>query len=470
MASNRKDYLARLRQGDNLTLSQQISMIFRLSFPAILAQLSTIIMEYIDASMVGHLNSDASASIGLVSSTTWLIGGLCMAANVGFNVQIAHSIGAGEDEKARRIVKQGLIVVTIFSLILMAVSASLSGVIPKFLKGEERLLKNASAYLLIFALFIPVKQINGAATGMLQCSGNMKLPSMVHIAMCAMDVIFNMFFIFGTHDVSLWGLHFTMPGLGLGVMGAALGTAMSDVVGTLFLLCFMLFRSDKLRLRKGERFYFSKEILGKSVKIALPVAVEQTITCSAYIMMTRIVAPLGAVAIAANSFSITAESLCYMPGYGIGSAATTLIGQSIGAGRKELTKKLGGLLIIIGVGMMTISGGIMYAVAPWMLGLLTPDAAIRALGTKILRIEAFAEPLYGASIVANGTFRGAQDTLVPSCMSFISMWVVRIPAAYFLSQSYGLEGVWIAMCGELMFRGVIFLIRFFSGRWAKHNK
>lgn len=122
--------------------------------------------------------------------------------------------------------------------------------------------------------------------------------------------------------------------------------------------------------------------------------------------------PAGDGTIAANSFSITAESLCYMPGYGIGTAATTLIGQSIGARRHDLTRRLGYLCTGLGMTVMTLSGIVLYLAAPTMIGLLSPDPAIVALGAQALRIEAFAEPMYAASIVASGVFRGAGDTLV----------------------------------------------------------
>ena len=108
---------------------------------------------------------------------------------------------------------------------------------------------------------------------------------------------------------------------------------------------------------------------------------------------------------------------------------------------------------------MGISGALMWVFAPYMIGILSPDEEIRRLGTQILRIEAFAEPLYGASIVAAGVFRGAGETLLSSVLNLLSVWVVRIPLAYFLGARYGLKGAWIAMCTELCVRGTLFLVR-----------
>ena len=177
----------------------------------------------------------------------------------------------------------------------------------------------------------------------------------------------------------------------------------------------------------------------------------------AYVAFTRIVSPLGTVALAANSFAITAESLCCMPGYGVAAAATTLIGQSVGAGRPKLARKLAWVNAAFGMFVMLVMGLFMYGLAPVMMALLSPDLRVIAAGTEVLRIEAFAEPCFAAAIVVTGIFRGAGNTLLPSIVNFISMWGVRIPLAAWLALSYGLRGVWIAMCTELCVRGCLFL-------------
>ncbi|WP_373749326.1 MATE family efflux transporter, partial [Bacteroides heparinolyticus] len=195
---------------------------------------------------------------------------------------------------------------------------------------------------------------------------------------------------------------------------------------------------------------------------------EHFVICGAQIMTTVIVAPLGVFAIAANSFAITAESLCYMPGYGIADAATTLVGQSLGAKRRRLTRSFARITIFMGMAIMGVMGVAMYIFAPQIIGLMTPVEEIRELGIMVLRIEAFAEPMFAASIVGYGVFVGAADTLVPCLMNFFSIWIVRLSLAALLAPTLGLKGVWIAMCVELCFRGMIFLIRLKRERWMKN--
>ncbi|VFB14616.1 putative cation efflux protein [Bacteroides heparinolyticus] len=461
--------LALIRDGKPMTLGQQLRLTVQLSIPAVIAQLSSIIMQYIDAAMVGSLGAEASASIGLVSTTTWLFWGLCVAAATGFSVQVAHKIGAGDMQGARAVLRQSLIATLGFSLLLAMLGVAISDALPGWLGGDVSIRQNASLYFLIFSLFLPALQMNFLAGGMLRCSGNMHVPSMLGVTMCILDVVFNFFLIFPSREWGLASYSFTMPGAGLGVVGAALGTVAAETVVAGILLWYLWYRSDELKLG-GERggFQPKTKTLKRALRISLPMGLEHFVICGAQIMTTVIVAPLGVFAIAANSFAITAESLCYMPGYGIADAATTLVGQSLGAKRRWLTRSFARITVFMGMAIMGVMGVAMYIFAPQIIGLMTPVEEIRELGIMVLRIEAFAEPMFAASIVGYGVFVGAADTLVPCLMNFFSIWIVRLSLAALLAPTLGLKGVWIAMCVELCFRGVIFLIRLKRERWMKN--
>lgn len=468
-AKNTDSLLALIREGKPMTLRQQLRLTVQLSIPAVIAQLSSIFMQYIDAAMVGSLGAEASASIGLVSTTTWLFWGLCVAAATGFSVQVAHKIGGGDMQGARKVLRQSLATTLVFSLFLAALGMAISSVLPDWLGGDVSIRRDASLYFCIFSLFLPALQMNFLAGGMLRCSGNMHIPSLAGVAMCVLDVIFNFFLIFPSRGWNVAGVSFTVPGAGLGVSGAALGTAAAEAVVAGILLWYLWTRSDKLK-QTGAQGGFRPQTatLKKAFRIGFPMGIEHIVICGAQIMTTVIVAPLGVFAIAANSFAITAESLCYMPGYGIADAATTLIGQSIGAKRRKLTRSFARITVFMGMGIMGIMGVLMYLFAPQIIGMMTPVEEIRQLGIMALRIEAFAEPMFAASIVAYGVFVGAADTLVPCLMNFFSIWAVRLSLAALLAPSLGLKGVWIAMCAELCFRGIIFLVRLKRERWMKN--
>lgn len=434
--------LSDLRNNKPLSSKDQRRLILSLSWPAILAQVSVTIMQMIDASMVGHLGVYAGAAIGLVSSSTWLINGTCSGSVYGFSVQTSQAIGAREDEHARSLCRQGLAAVLLFGIVLGSIGLALSPFVPHWLGGEAAIAADATAYLGIFCLCLPFSMLNNWAVNMLQAAGDTKLPGMTEIVMCLLDVVFNYIFIFQ---------------MNLGVAGSALGTGAAMACAGLFLTWRLLCHNEFLKGRAP--MHFTKNSIAKAFRIGLPISVEQMISGTSYVMFTRIVSALGSVSIAANSFAITAESLCYMPGYGCGSAATAIIGQCTGAKRPTLARQMSWRIMRIGILMMALSGVVMFVAAPWMMAILTPDAEVIALGTTMLRLEAFAEPMYGASIVAAGVLRGKGDTIWPACLNFLSIWCVRIPLAAWLSTIYGLAGVWIAMGIELNVRGILFLLR-----------
>lgn len=458
--------LALIREGRPMTLGQQIHLTVMLSVPAVVAQFSSIVMQYIDAAMVGSLGAEEAAAIGLVSTTTWLFWGLCIASSTGFSVQVAHRIGAGDMQGARNVLRQAVTSTTLFSFALAAIGVAISGVLPEWLGGDVSIHHDASLYFLIFSLFLPALQLNFLAGSMLRCSGNMRIPSLLGVVMCVLDVIFNFFLIFPTRHAVVAGIDIFIPGAGLGVEGAALGTVAAETVVATIQMWYLCTHSSELKLTKEKgSFRPQVNILKKALRIGLPMGLEHVVICGAQIMTTVIVAPLGVFAIAANSFAITAESLCYMPGYGISDAATTLVGQSVGAKRRRLTRSFAFITVFMGMIIMGLMGLLMYIFAPQIIGLMTPVEEIRSLGIMALRIEAFAEPMFAASIVAYGVFVGAANTLVPCLMNFFSIWAIRLSLAALLAPTMGLKGVWIAMCIELCFRGIIFLIRLFKRNW-----
>lgn len=448
--------LAKIRNGAQLTGREKLELIVELSIPSMLAQITTVMMFFIDAAMVGHLGAAASASIGLVETTTWLMGSILSAVSLGFSVQVAHFIGANDFTRARQVFRHALVCGVAFSVLMALVGASIHQSLPYWLGGKDDIAPMSSGYFLIFSLTLPAVLLFHLMSAMLKSAGEMHVPSLLSIMMCGLDVAFNYLFIYV---------------LKLGVVGAALGT-MSAYFFTVIPMAWQAICKNKIIALRLDRtpFVWMGSYVRNAVKISFPVAVQNILMGSAQVVSTLIVAPLGNVAIAANSFAITAESLCYMPGYGVGDAATTLVGQTYGAGRSDLCKNFAHLTIGVGMLVMAFMGVVMFVFAPEMIGFLSPVEEIRLLGAMVLRIEAFAEPFFAAAIVSYAVCVASGDTLKPAAMSLFSMWCVRLTLAYVLAQSYGLRGVWVAMATELTFRGTIFLLRIRRGSWLKGIK
>ena len=453
---NSEILLSYIREGRTMTQREKLWLIVSLSIPSILAQISATVMFFIDASMVGHLGAKASAAIGLVESTGWLMGGLASAANMGFSVQVAHFIGANDFEAARRVLRQSLVCCMIWALLISLTSVLIAPFLPYWLGGTEEIAHDASIYFAIFGFSGIFFQMEGLAGSMLKCSGNMKIPSVLNIGMCVMDVGFNYLFIYI---------------LKLGVMGAAIGTGVAMLITAALMMYFLMVKSKMLSLigRPGS-FKPKEDTVRTAIKIGAPMGLQHMLMGGAYVVSTLIVAPLGTIAIAAHSLAITVESLCYMPGYGIAEAATTLVGQGIGAGQKVLTRSFAYMSVGLGIAVMTFMGILMWIFAPELMSIMSPVEEVIAQGTQVLRIEAWAEPMFAAAIVTNGVFIGAGDTMIPAAMSLCSMWFVRLTLAATLAPRYGLKGVWTAMAVELFFRGSMFIVRLFKGGWSEKLK
>lgn len=456
---------ADLLEKENPALKEKIAVVFRLALPAILAQTAEIIMEYIDSSMVGRMGAQASAAIGLVAPTLWLAGGLISAWSYGFSVQAAQAIGGRNYPHAKAVYRQAVVCCLLFSLALTAVGLLLAPAVPGWLGSDDAVVAaDAIRYFTVFVLSIPIRQLYFLSQSMLQCSGNMRTPSIVGILLCALDVVFNAFLIFPSFSLG----PLTFPGAGLGVTGAALGTALSFAVCLLPLLYFSMVRSPLINLKEKGSWKPALPVFREACRIGIPMALEQAVLSLAQIFQMKIIAPLGTTSIAAHSFAVTAESFCYMPGYGIAGAATTMVGQACGAKKKELARSFAWICTLLGMILMSAAGLIMYYVCPYVFAFLTPVPEVQQLGARVLRIELHAEPLFAASIVATGALRGAGDTMIPFLINLFSMWGVRLTLSWYLVQQMGLAGAWTAMVVELSVRGILFLIRLARGRWLKH--
>ena len=446
-----------------MSRNEKFNLIIQLSIPSILAQVTTVLMFYIDAGMVGSLGAEPSAAIGLVEPATWLIFSLVSAVTMGFSVQVAHFIGANDFPKARAVMRHGYVFGLCFSLLMLLIAFLIGPRLPIWLGGGADIQHDAMVYFLIFSGITPFHLIEYMSGAMLKVAGDMRRPSMMAILMCVLDVIFNYFLIFPTRTISLFGIELTMPGFGAGVAGAALGSLLAFVCVALPLAYYAIFRSPILAWKQDiERFSWRWQYIWNALKISAPMGLQYLLMNGAQLVSTMIVAPLGNVAIAAHSFAITAESLCYMPGYGITEAATTLVGQSVGADRRDLHRSFAWMTVFLGMIVMAFMGVVMYIFAPEMIGLLSPVTAIQDLGTSVLRIEAFAEPFFAAAIVAYSVCVGAGDTLKPSMINLGSMWLIRLTLAYCLASQYGLRGVWFAMAVELSLRGMMFIFYLFK--------
>ena len=458
---------ARMRQGEDIPLSQTAQVVLALSLPSILQQMVVTAMEYIDAAMVGHIGAEATAAIGIVSSSTWLLHGVLVGLYTAFSIQIAQYLGADRQEDARGVLRQSMLFNLILGLGAAAFGIGISRFLPGWLGADPSLQANASAYFAIWSAALPFTMAMGMYTAQLRATGDALTPGLISVLVCVLDIVFNFFLINPSRTLVLFGRTVTVWGAGLGVPGAALGTALSDVIGGLLALAILLLRDGPLCIRRPGSWKITRSCLMNLWRVGAPLAAERAALSSAQVVLVRIVSGLGTVAIAANSLGVSAEGLCYMAGYGIQDASIALIGQAVGANRRDMAKRFAWLCTLMGMGIMALSGAGLWLFAPALMGIFTADAAVIALGARVLRIEAFAEPMFGASIVASGAMQGAGDSTACFVLNLVSMWGIRLTLASLLAPRFGLVGVWGAMCCELCIRGLLFLVRLARGKWLE---
>lgn len=463
--------LSEFLKADAASLSRRsiVGLILRLGIPAILAQLAAVAMQYIDAVMVGALGATATASVGIVISSTWIAIGLVHAVAMGFSVQVAHALGAENHLLARTVFRKGALSCLLFSGVLSILCTQLSTPLPRLLGAQESLWNGASSYFFIYACSLPAVQLRIFSGAILQCSGDTKTPSFLNALLCLFDIVLNFFLIFPGHTFTIGTLSIGLPGTHLGVVGAALGTALSE--GIIAVAMFgKVIRLPSFRT-KASLAAPSQTVMKTAVKISVPMAVESVAKEGAHLLLTGLIAPLGAVALAANTLAFTIEQLCYLPGLGLSIAATTLVGQALGAGQKDLALRFARLSILCGVFMVTTVASMLYGFAPTMFSFFTRDSAVQDLGVRILRIVLMTEPLIAVSVVTVGALRGAKDTLSPCLIVLLCKWGIVLPLSIFWVKDHGVVGIWTAMAVEFCARGTLFSLWFRnSKRWLNRGE
>ncbi len=439
--------------------------IFALAWPTMLEQLLQTAVQYIDTAMVGSLGTDAVAAVGSTTTVNWLVGSTISAAGIGFLSYISQAFGAGEDIKARRASAQSVTAVLVLGLFFTALTLSLSPFVPVWMNVDLHIKTLSSTYFFIlYAPMLPrcASIIFGTV---LRAAGDSKTPMIAGIAVNVTNVVLNFFLIYPTRKVSVLDLDVTVPGAGLGVIGAALASAAAFTLGGV-LITAALIRHPKISPR-GFSIRPDGEILRPCLRVAAPNAAQRFATSLGYVVFASAVNKLGSIATAAHTIANTVESAFYIPGYGMQAAAATLAGNALGARDADGIRRLARTILSIEVALMVLSGTLLFIFAPDMVGLFSKDAQVILLGATVLRMVAVSEPFYGVSIIIEGMMQGMGHTVYPFVCNIIGMWGVRIVGTYVCLTWFGgdLTAAWGCMIAHNLLLFVLFSGHYLSGRW-----
>lgn len=443
--------------------------IVMLAWPVFIEQILVSMVSYVDTAMVGYMGANATAAVSISNSPNMLVNGTIMAIGVGFTAMISRAIGAEDLQRAKDLMRQALLVVVALGLPLMCILLLLAEKIPLWMGAQAEILPDAAAYNRIIAASLIFRTMSMIITSIMRGYGDTKTPMFVNIGVNIINVIGNFLLIYPTRTMSLFGLEFTMIGAGWGVAGAAVATSGSATIGALIMLAVIFLKKGPMQLGVKGRYLPDWAILKTVFRISLPAAFERIAMSSAGIITTSTIATLGTVAVAANSLYLTAESICFMPGFAFSTAATTLVGQSLGAKRPDLAESYVKKTAKIASVVMLLMSVLLYIFAGPILRMFTPDLAVIALGTICLQYDAFIQVPQMLAQVLAGALRGAGDTKWTFIIITVSMWGVRILGTVIGIRvlGFGLEAACLAMCADQCVRCVLFFLRYRTGRWKE---
>ncbi len=441
------------------------SLIMSLALPTMLEQLMQTLVQYIDTAMVGSLGTYATAAVGSTVTVNWLVGSTISALGIGFLSHIARALGAKEEDKAKKISAQATLCCLIVGIFFTLLTASISPFLPLWLQVDKEILSLTSTYFLILYLPMLFRSATIIFGTLLRASGDSKTPMYAGIIMNIVNVTLNFFFIFGKRSVHLFGASFIIPGFGLGVIGAAIASAIAFTVGGIYIT--IAFFNHKTISPKGQSFKFNMEILSPCLKIAFPNMLQRFTTSLGYVIFASMINSLGQISTAAHTVANTVESLFYIPAYGMQTAAATLSGNAWGEGNKKKMQSYTTLIVKIELCLMVFSGAMLFIFAPGLTSLFSKDSQVISLCVIILRMVALSEPIYGVSIIIEGILQGVGETVVPLKINLFGMWIIRNVGTFICVNIFNLSLVsaWGCMIAHNLFLFVMFGIYYKKGKW-----
>lgn len=437
-----------------------LKVILALAWPTMIEQLLHTAVQYIDTAMVGSLGTNATAAVGSTSTVNWLVGSTMSAFGVGFLSYIAKSLGGGDTAAAKRASAQAVLAALTVGAFFTVLTLSLSPLVPVWMRVDPEVRADAALYFFIIYLPTLPRAAQTIFGTVLRAAGDTRSPMKIGIATNALNVILNFLLIYDTRPIALFGTEFTIFGAGLGVLGAAIATAISYTVGGICVTVVLLMHKTVSPI--GYTVKPDLAILKPCLKVAMPNMLQRFGTSFGYVAFASMINGIGSVATAAHTIANTVESAFYIPGYGMQSAAATLAGNCLGARDKERHKALTSLFIPIEIGLMVLSGAALFISAPYLCALFSESEEVIALGTTVLRMVALSEPFYGFSIIVEGFMQGVGKTRLPFIFSISTMWAVRILGTFVLTVIFEgtLVTAWGCMIAHNLALFVLFLIAY----------
>lgn len=412
-------------------------------WPATMESVLQFTVGIVATAMVGRLGATAIGAVGLSQRLLQTVWALSQAVTVGATVLVAHAYGGGRPDAAQQTARQSLLVAAIGIAAFTAVVLASPRTLLRVFHPTADVLDVAVDYLRLVAWGMPFTMLTLVIGSVMRGTGDTRTPLVIAVLVNAVNVVGNYLLIFG---------RLGFPALG--VRGSAAATLIAQATG-LLVAAYLLFTPGprfSLKLLTSWRPDWAE--FRRILAVGVPTAAESMAWQLAAIILTMIIVSFGTVALAAHTLGIQAEGLSYMPAAGFAIASTTLVGQSLGARNPALARRYTAEIVRWAVSMTVITAAILVFLPSAVMGLLTNDPAVIALGARYLVLMGLAQLPQQVGGVLNGALRGSGDTRSPMLIAFVGLWLVRLPLAILLGRHAGLGiiGVWVAMTVDLFVR------------------
>jgi len=409
------------------------------------------LVQMLNMIMVSRVGPEATAAVGLTNQPFMFALALFFALNVGTTAVVARSIGARDFNTANEAARQSFLINAALAVVFSLVGYVFAGNILLFMRAEPEVLPGGLVYFRIISATFGFSSLSMGLSAMLRGAGDTRTPMLINIVANAVVVVLGYPLIYGLGFIPA-----------LGVAGAGIASGAARFTGMAMALRALTTGNVPLRISLRDGFRLHWPVLERIVRVGFPSAMEQLIMRSGQLVFVRVVAGLGTQTMAAHQIALNVISLSFMPGMAFSIAATTLVGQSLGARRPDTAVAVGWEVRRLGTWLACGVGGVFIFGAPWIMRLYTTEASVIAQGALALRIIGLIQPFMITQFILAGALRGAGHTTWPLLATASGMWGVRVVLVYVLVSwlGFGLAGAWTAMALDQLFRSSMVLLRY----------
>lgn len=441
-----------------LSYKNSVKTVLALALPAMMENILQVFLGVVDTYFVSRLGTEAVAGVGITNLLMNVYIAFFLAIGVGTTAIVARNIGAGNDNSANNAVKQSIMMGTAIGILSGAINLLFSRKLLQLLGAEGRVIEYALPYFLIVAVPSVFLCIMMILSSVLRGAGDTKTPMKAIVIANIINAVLDYVLIFGILDFT-----------GLGIVGAAAATTISRIVGMTVLIIKINDKKTKLTVKLFETWKPDIKVLKSITRIGLPAAVEKLVMRFGQLVYSGMIIKIGTEAYAAHNIAGTIESFSYLPSFGFAIAASTLVGQNLGAKKPDEAHNYGLISNCLSTVSMIGIGVFFYVFAPSLAEIFTKDAIVAGQVIRVLRIIALFQPFLSITIVITSALQGAGDTKFPMYSTFVGIWGVRVIGVYFLGivMKMGLVGVWLAYALDVTIRGIVLMTRFMKGKWKE---